>query len=571
MKTFVKVLARCKKYWPHLIIAFIAMLGYTVVQLYTPKAVQSTMRLIEDGAPDAAKKIMSIAITLLALYFIGAVCQFLRAYLNHVAAHRFVCDTRTKLYGHLQKLSLRFYHDKQTGQLMSRIISDTLQLEVLIAHAAPEIVLDVVTVTGVAVILFYKNVPLALLSLALMPAIGAAVWYHAKKVRPLFREGHQKTAELSAALQDNFSGIKEIQVFNKQEHELERVSAIAGEFTDFQLRALRKSAIVHPLITFLNQLGTVLVIGVGGFLASRHGMPGSEIVAFILYLNVFYQPITAFGRLAEDLQNSLAAVERVMELFCETSDVTDAPDAAVMPKAAGELEFCHVNFSYNPGVPVLKDVSFHIAPGETVAIVGPTGVGKTTIASLITRFYDPDSGAVKLDGVDIKTITAASLRDNISIVLQDVFLFNGTIAQNIAYGAEGATMEQVEAAAKIANADGFIRDMDDGYETIIGERGIRLSGGQKQRISIARAILRARPILILDEATASVDNTTEKLIHQAVDRVIANQTTIVIAHRLSTIKNADKILVLENGRVAQCGTHEELLTMGGLYGELYNA
>lgn len=360
-------------------------------------------------------------------------------------------------------------------------------------------------------------------------------------------------------IQDDLSGIKEITIFNKQDYEYNRIRSVSKAFTDLNLSALRKSAIFHPMIGFLNQFGVALVIAAGGFLAASGGIRSSEIVKFILYLNMLYTPISAFARISEDLQNSLAAGERVLDLFAVESEVKEKENSLDITDVKGDIKLNDICFAYEKENTVLKNVSLHIAPGEKVALIGPTGGGKTTIANLITRFYDPDSGSITLDGHDLKDLSFRSLRDNISIVLQDVFLFHGTVSENIAYGVENPTRNEIIRAAKIANAHNFIIEMPDGYETIIGERGVKLSGGQKQRLSIARAILRNKPILILDEATAAVDNTTEKLIHTAIENVIQNRTTIIIAHRLSTIRNCDKIVVISEGAIAEIGTHEELL------------
>ena len=304
-------------------------------------------------------------------------------------------------------------------------------------------------------------------------------------------------------------------------------------------------------------------------MAAGGEIDAGEVVAFLLYLSSLYAPINSLARTNEDLQDSLAAGERIFQMLEVKSAVTDKENAVDIGKAEGNLEFKNVSFSYNESAEVLSDFSLKINKGETVALVGSTGVGKTTIASLITRFYDPTKGAILLDGVDLRDMTIHSLHENISMVLQDVFLFHGTVSENIRYGAPDATDEEVFAASRLANAEGFINELENGYDTIVGERGVRLSGGQKQRIAIARAILRNRPILILDEATSAVDNRTERLIHEAIDKVIENRTTIIIAHRLSTIKNADKIVVIEDGGVKEMGSHEELLQLNGAYNKLY--
>ena len=315
-------------------------------------------------------------------------------------------------------------------------------------------------------------------------------------------------------------------------------------------------------------MGTVLVIGFGGYLASLNRVPLPDIIAFILLLNMFYQPISTLGRVNEDLQNALAGASRVFEVLDTEPDVKEKSGAVNAGRLSGRIDLENVSFSYITHRDVLKNISLSIKPGELVAIVGPTGVGKTTLISLLARFYDPDDGRILFDGIDIRNMTLSSLRDNISIVLQDVFLFNGTVAENISYGVKNASMDDIINAAKIANAHEFICEMEHGYDTVIGERGIRLSGGQKQRLSIARAVLRDTPILILDEATASVDMETEKLIHQAIDSIIQNRTTIMIAHRLSSVRKADKIVVLDDGMVAEIGTHDELMKNGGLYKKL---
>jgi ATP-binding cassette subfamily B protein/subfamily B ATP-binding cassette protein MsbA len=475
---------------------------------------------------------------------------------------------RVLVYDHLQKLSLRFYHDKQTGQLMSRTINDTATFELLIAHAVPDLVTNILIIVGVTFILFSMNGTLALLTLIPIPFLVVSGWIFTKKILPNFREAQSTLADLNATLQDNISGMKEIQVFNQQPREKNKIHKKAHSYASAILHALKLSAVFHPTVEAVSSLGTIIVVGFGGWLALNNRLGVSEIVGFLLYLNLFYQPISTLARVMEDLQQAVAGSERVFEVLDTDPDIQDGKDAVELKSSKGEVTFDKVSFHYLKASPVLKDVSFTAKPGEMIALVGPTGVGKTTIISLMARFYDPVSGRILLDGQDLKKISLASIRNQISIVLQDIFLFNGSIADNIAYGSKSASMEDIVTAAKIARAHDFISDLPEGYNTVIGERGVKLSGGQKQRLSIARAVLRDTPILILDEATAAVDVETEAKIQQAIQELAGSRTIFVIAHRLSTVKRADNILVLKEGNIVESGTHEELLKAEGLYKQL---
>ena len=379
----------------------------------------------------------------------------------------------------------------------------------------------------------------------------------------------KKMGELSGKLQDNLSGIHEIQSFGRETYETGRVDEKNFDHVRAMLKALKVSAIFHPTVEFISSLGTILVAGLGGYLAYHDGLDVEDIVAFFLYLSLFYTPVSGLATLLENMQQSLAGAERVITILDAPVEIKDKPDAQPLKNVQGEIAFENVSFSYQEGKPVLQDVSFRCQPGQMLALVGQTGVGKTTLAQLISRFYEPDAGRILIDGRDISDVTIESLRRSISPVLQDTFLFNGTIAENIGYARPDATLEEIRAAAAAANIDADICAMPDGYETVVGERGVRLSGGQKQRVAIARAILRNSPVIILDEATAAVDVETEKQIRDAISSLTGKRTIIAIAHRLSTIRSADQILVIQNGSVAERGTHEQLLALGGIYARMH--
>jgi ABC-type multidrug transport system fused ATPase/permease subunit len=463
---------------------------------------------------------------------------------------------------------MEFFHNKQTGDLMSRVVNDTATFELLYAHLLPESVTNALTLIGVTVILFTYNAKLALLTCIPIPFILFSAWIFINKIRPNFRATQKSLGILNSHLQDSFSGIQEIQAFGQQERESLRVLDKASAYTRNMLRALNLSAIFHPSVEFITSLGTVIVVGFGSYLAYLNQLTVSDIVGFLLYLSLFYAPITGVARLLEESQQALAGAERVIELMDAPQKIVDKPGAEEITESAGHIKFEHVGFRYVEEASVLDDISFEVKPGQMVALVGPTGVGKTTMIQLAARFYDPASGRITLDGKDLRDITVDSLRRQIALVLQDTFLFNGTIAENISYARPGAAMDEIIEAAKIARVHDDIMAMPDKYDTQTGERGVKLSGGQKQRLAIARAILRNAPILILDEATASVDVETEAQIQQAIHELTGTRTIIAIAHRLSTVRQADMIIVLEEGRIVQRGRHDDLIKEDGLYKRL---
>jgi ABC-type multidrug transport system fused ATPase/permease subunit len=451
---------------------------------------------------------------------------------------------------------------------MSRMVNDTRQAEILIAHALPDLISNLIVIIGVAVLIFLINPVMAAITLIPVPFVFWTGTFFSKKVAPLFRINQEVLGDLNALSHDNLSGMKEIQAFGQENRELEKMRKRTREYAVINIKANFAAAIFFPVIEFLTSVGTVIIVGVGGYMAMGGSMDVPDIVGFLMYLGMFYGPLAGLSRLFEDVQIAYAGAVRIFEVLDAESEVQESPNAKALENCEGEIEFDNVSFYYNKEEPVLQNISFTAKPGEMIAVVGPTGVGKTTIVSLIERFYEPQSGSIKIDGVDIKDLTLESLRSQISMVLQDVFLFNGSIAENIAYSVKDATREQIEKAAKIACADDFIMQTPDGYETLIGERGLRLSGGQKQRLSIARAVLRNTPVLILDEATSSVDMETELQIQQAIENLTGSRTVIVIAHRLSTIISADQILVLDKGAIIEKGNYGELMARDGVFARL---
>jgi ATP-binding cassette subfamily B protein/subfamily B ATP-binding cassette protein MsbA len=545
------------------------------MMLAGPWLIRDLLRIIaaesqDGGWKEAVRPVSWLTLGLVASFLLRSAFLFLMGYLAHIVAWSYVRDLTVALYEHLQRQSLGYYGDRQTGELLTRLSKDTADMEPFMAHDIPDIIVNVSMLVGISAILFSLDPELAALTLVPLPFLAFFVVRFSDRMHEAFTRAREHYGALSALLQDNLSGMKEIQVFSGEAREKRRVRGQAQRHTRDRLKANKLEALWTPGIEVIAGAGTVIVAWFGGLAALQGKLPVEDLVAFVLYLGLFYQPLRLLARTSESFQEARTGAQHVWEVLDVQPDVVDPQEGVDSGRVRGKVHFEGVDFEYEPDLPVLNNVSFEVQPGQTLALVGPTGAGKSTIVSLIPRFYDPKRGRVLIDGIDVSEMRLASVRRNVSMVLQDTFLFAGTVKENLRFGNEVASDEEIVVAAKAANAHSFIEALPRGYDTRVGERGVRLSGGQKQRLSIARAILKDAPILILDEATSSVDTQTEEEIQEALRELMQGRTVIVIAHRLSTVRHADLIAVLEEGSIVELGTHEHLMRCKGLYRNLYD-
>jgi len=490
-------------------------------------------------------------------------------YLRHALGEKFILDLRVRIYAYLQRLSLSFFERTSTGELMSRVTNDVNVLEGFVTHGSALTVVDLLRLFGGAIILILLDARLALLVLLPVPILAVSLRYFNTRIRPVYRNIRARLGDINAQLQDNLSGMHVIQAFAQEDQALARFTSESEGYYRARVQGIRYWSTFFPSMRFVAAMGTVIVLGVGSVMVVNGSLSLGTMVAFLSYTISFYEPINRLTEIDNIFQEAIAAGERIFDLLDATAEIEDAPQAVELPTIQGDVVFDGVHFRYGTGDEVLHQVSFHMAPGEVVALVGPSGAGKTSIANLLCRFYDPIHGSITVDGYELREVKLDSLRHQVAVVLQDTFLFNSTVRENLLFGKPNATDEELFAATQAAFAHDFVMALPDGYDTEIGERGVKLSGGQKQRLALARAILANPRILILDEATSSVDAEAEFLIQQALDAVLQGRTALVIAHRLSTIRNADKIIALEVGRIVEVGDHRELMERGGLYSQLY--
>ena len=543
---------------------------FAVTGLIPPLLIRRLIQWTTDGG-GTFQALTTITIILLLVYIARGLCRYGYGRFSHEVSFNVLHTLMVRVYTHLQSLPHRFFHNQRTGSLIARSINDIEAIEDFIAHGIPEMTIACVLPTAMISVLFYLNWQLALVALLPLPIASWLVYQAVSKVRTEWRPVRERLEELTAQVQDNLSGISVIKSFVQERKQASEIEIRSRRLHDDMLRASTLSFVPVGVIEVTSGVGVVLIVLAGGTMAISGTVSAADLFVFIVYLTQIYQPFLQLANTNDTLQKATVSSERVFELLDIQPDIVSPPDAVRPTEMHWDIVLQDVEFTYQPDRPVLSDVNIQVPEGAMVALVGATGAGKSTVTNLIPRFYDPQHGTIQVGGHDVRSLDLDFLRSHIAIVLQDVFLFHGTVRQNLLFGRPDATHEQVQAAAQAANAEEFILTLPDGYETLIGERGVKLSAGQKQRLSIARALLKDAPILILDEATSSVDTETEHLIQQAVSRLTAQRTTVAIAHRLSTIRNADLIVVLDTGRIVEQGTHNSLLAHNGHYARMVRA
>lgn len=567
-KIYLRLLQYLRPYIPKTLMAVACMILATSASLYVPWIVRD---VIDGVLVNKDKDLLNvITIGIVVVFALRGFFVYGQSYLMAFISQKVVIDLREHLFRHFQRLSISYFDRSQTGKVLSYMTNDVGVLQGALAQNVIELASESLALIGSLIAMFYLHWQLALLTLITVPLVAEAMKIFGVKLRRASGTMQQRAAEITSVLQEMIVSIRLIRLFVREDYEIGRFNRENENNFNAQMKAAQLSATLTPVVEFLAAFAVTVIVWYGGNEVIRGNLTSGSLIAFLVYAVNISNPVKRLGNVYGSIQRAVAAADRVFEVLDTLPEVQDAPDAKPLPPVKGRVTFEDVTFEYRSGEPALRNMSIDVAPGQVLAIVGPSGAGKSTIANLIPRFYDPQAGRICIDGVDIRNVTVASLREQLAMVPQDTILFSASIYENILYGRLDATREEVMAAAQASNAHNFILQLPDGYETQIGERGCQLSGGQRQRIAIARAILKNPRILILDEATSALDAESERLVQDALDKLMVGRTTFVIAHRLSTIQRADRILVLEKGRVAECGAHAELLDAGGLYCKLYS-
>lgn len=554
-------------YWKILLIAVVCMIIVSGSNLIVPWIIKDIVD--EVLAEKNIQMLYWVIAAILVIFLIRGVTTFGNRYLMGYIGQRVVTDLRKRLFAHLQRLSISYYDKRRTGEIMSNLTNDIGALQTAIVENFVSLIQEAAIFVGSFVSMIYLQWKLTVLCLVIVPMVSFIIKFFGKKLHQSGKNVQEKLADVTAMLQEVIQGVRIVRSFNRSDYEIQRFDDVNEANFRANVRTIRQSSQLTPFVEFFSAIAITVIIWYGGLSVIDGIMTSGELIAFLIYAINLANPTRRIAEAVGNIQKSLGAADRVFAILDTEPEVKNRPGAGALQVTAGRVEFDHVAFSYEPDHPVLTDISFTAEPGQTVAIVGPSGAGKTTIANILPRFYDVTGGSVRIDGTDIRDVTIGSLRDHIGLVPQDTLLFNTTIKNNILYGRLDATDEEVWEAVRAANAEHFIRELPMGIETRVGDRGLVLSGGQRQRIAIARALLKNPAILILDEATSALDTESEKVVQEALDRLMVGRTSFVIAHRLSTIQNADQILVINGGVIAERGTHEELMEKNGLYHELY--
>ncbi|RMF01412.1 MAG: ATP-binding cassette domain-containing protein [Chloroflexi bacterium] len=567
MTSYTRLLSYVRPYTGRMVLALITLFLSTLLGLVMPLIVGSVVDVV--FVQTSLDLLNRFTLVLLVIFLVRAVFSFINRYSIAFVGERVVADLRRQLYDHLISFSLRFYADHRTGEIVSRVTNDVTTLQAAVTENVIALLQQTLTLIGGVVFLFWLDWRLTSIILLGIPIVTLTMVYLGRKIRTAARNVQDRLAEATGVVDESFGGIRIVKSFAREEYESNRFGAKVEETFAAAMERAKISAVLAPLIGFLAFMSITVTIWFGGYEVIQGRLTPGGLVSYIIYTMLVAGPIAAFSGLYSQFQSALGATQRIFELLDTAPDIEDAPHAVPLPTIIGRVVFEDVSFEYDSSVPVLHNLSLTVEPGQVVALVGPSGAGKTTLVNLIPRFYDVTSGKITIDGTDLRDVTLNSLRGQIGIVPQESILFSDTVMQNIRYGRLDATDAEVEAAARAANAHEFITAMPNGYQTLVGERGVKLSGGQRQRISIARAILKDPRILILDEATSSLDSESEHLVQEALERLMRSRTTFVIAHRLSTITNADWVVVLDGGRIVEQGTHTDLLARQGLYYKLH--